>query len=233
MLRFILASQSPRRRFFLEKRGYLFHTFPVEISEFLDKNLRVEDAVEVLAEEKAQALVESGRLAGMEPCLILSADTIVHFKEQILGKPKDQDQAFETLKTLSGQTHRVITAFCLWHLPSQKKVRGHAVSEVEFRDLQDEEVWDYVRSGDPMDKAGSYGIQSLARNFIRDNHISLDQAQGKDLGSTFRTNGLDFVKNFTGSLENIAGLPVEEIEKVIKREGWTLPVKGSHGTNTQ
>ena len=199
MLRFVLASKSPRRQFFLQKRGYVFHTFPVEISEFLNKNLRVELAVEDLAKRKAEAFVQSPEGLKMEPAVILSADTIVVYKDEILGKPKDQKDAFFTLQKLSGHKHRVVTAYCLWNTQTGQIVRGHEVSEVEFRSLSDEEIWDYVQSGDPMDKAGSYGIQSEGRKFV---------------------------KNFTGTLENIAGLPIDEIEKKLQELGWVLPKKG-------
>ncbi len=226
MLRFVLASKSPRRQFFLQKRGYVFHTLPVEISEFLDENLRVELAVEDLAKRKAQALVESPEGLKMHPSVVLSADTIVVYKDEILGKPKDQQDAFETLQKLSGNTHRVITGYCLWNTQTSEIVLGHGTSQVEFRHLNKEEIWDYVKSGDPMDKAGSYGIQSLARQLIRNQHRELDKAEGVELGSTFRYQGEDFVKNFTGTLENIAGLPIDEIEEKIKLSGWQLPKKG-------
>jgi len=223
MMRFILASKSPRRSFFLRKRGYLFHTFPVEISEILDKNLSIELAVEDLAKRKAEALVQGGQLDPSQSYLILSADTVVWHKGQELGKPKDQQDAFNTLKRLSGDTHKVITAYCILNTKEKKTVTGHCTSQVEFRPLADNEIWDYVRSGDPMDKAGSYGIQSLAREFIQKNSHRIGDADEENLGSTFRTQGKDFVKTFTGSLENIAGLPVDEIEKVVAAQGWQFP----------
>jgi septum formation protein len=199
MMRFVLASKSPRRQFFLQKRGYVFHTFPVEISEFLDKNLRIELAVEDLAKRKAQAFVESPEGLKLHPSVVLSADTIVVYRDEILGKPKDQKDAVNTLKKLSGQTHRVITGYCLWNTQTGEKILGHGDSRVEFHPLSDEEIGDYVKSGDPMDKAGSYGIQSEGRKFV---------------------------KSFTGTLENIAGLPIDEIEEKIKLSGWLLPKKG-------
>lgn len=183
-------------------------------------------AVEDLARRKAQALVETLEKDAAEPTVILSADTIVVFKNEVLGKPKDQQDAFETLRRLAGNAHHVVTGYCLWNTQIPKIVTGHAVSEVEFRPLIDEEIWDYVKSGDPMDKAGSYGIQSLARQWIRGQHQQLEEAEGEELGSTFRFQGEDFVKNFTGTLENIAGLPMDQIEKQLQELGWTLPKKG-------
>lgn len=180
-------------------------------------------AVEDLARRKAEALVEGGKLAPGADYLILAADTVVCHQNQILGKPKDQQDAFETLRRLSGDTHQVVTAFCVWNTREKACLTGHAVSEVMFRDLSDAEIWDYVRSGDPMDKAGSYGIQSLARNFIQTNSHLLKNADESQLGSTFRTQGQDFVVRFTGSLENIAGLPLDEIEKTVEKRGWKFP----------
>lgn len=223
MMRFILASKSPRRSFFLRERGYFFHTFPVEISEFLDKNLNISEAVEDLAQRKARALVEGPDLDPKSHYLILSADTIVFHKGDVLGKPIDQQDAFQTLRRLSGDTHQVITAFCLWNTEVGKFVTSHCTSNVEFRPLTDDEIWQYVKSGDPMDKAGSYGIQSLAREFIRKNSHQIQTAKEEQLGSTFRTQGQDFVTNFTGSLENIAGLPIDEVEKVAREQGWEFP----------
>jgi len=223
MMRFILASKSPRRSFFLRERGYLFHTFPTEISEFLDKNLNIYEAVEDLARRKAQALVEGSVLDPKSHYLILSADTIVFHEGDVLGKPIDQEDAFKTLRRLSGKTHEVITAFCLWNTRENRAVTGHAVSQVTFRPLTDDEIWQYVRSGDPMDKAGSYGIQSLAREFINKNSHQIQSAKEEQLGSTFRTQGQDFVVKFTGTLENIAGLPVDEVERVARAQGWEFP----------
>jgi septum formation protein len=227
MMRFILASKSPRRSFFLRERGYLFHTFPVEISEFLDKNLNISVAVEDLAQRKARALVETIQKGSiLDPkshYLILAADTIVFHKGNVLGKPMDQNDAFQTLRRLSGDTHQVITAFCLWNTLENRFVTSHSTSDVTFRPLTDEEIWQYVRSGDPLDKAGSYGIQSLARGFIKKNSHQIQGAKEEQLGSTFRTEGQDFVTSFTGSLENIAGLPIDDVERVAREQGWEFP----------
>lgn len=194
MLSLVLASKSPRRKYFLEQRGFVFHTIPIEISEILNKNLSIECAVEDLAMRKAKALVESGELEAFKSYLILSADTIVYQNGQEIGKPKDQEDAFQTLKKLSGVQHQVITAYCLW--PSTgSPIVGHCISDVKFRLLTDQEIRDYIATGDPMDKAGSYGIQSLGRNFV---------------------------ESFTGTLENIAGLPIHEIERVIQEQNWNV-----------
>lgn len=194
MFNLVLASQSPRRKFFLEQWGFVFDTIPIEISEILDKNLSIECAVEDLAKRKAEALVQSGKLKGISSYLILAADTIVYQNGQEIGKPKDQEEAFRTLQKLSGVHHQVITAYCLWPY-NAPPVLGHCVSDVKFRTLSEQEIRDYIATGDPMDKAGSYGIQSLGRHFV---------------------------ETFTGTLENIAGLPIQQIEQVIKNNHWEL-----------
>lgn len=151
--------------------------------------------MEKIAWDKAQALVLSQILPPDIGHLILSADTLVFFKGEALGKPQDEKEALKTLKALSGQTHQVITAFCLWNTLEGRSVTGHCTSEVKFRNLSEEEILAYIATGDPMDKAGAYGIQNIGR---------------------------DFVEHFTGTLENIAGLPVDEIEKVMAKEGWVV-----------
>ncbi|MCC6138173.1 MAG: septum formation protein Maf [Bdellovibrionaceae bacterium] len=215
MVRFVLASKSPRRNFFLKKQGYLFHTFPVEISEILDENLSIECAVEDLALRKAQALVESGLLEAGPEYVILSADTIVYHQGRVLGKPSDPEDAFETLKSLSGKTHKVITAFCLLNTKNNDFLVDHEVSEVTFRALEETEIREYVATGDPMDKAGSYGIQSLAKDFTGGVPLQL--------GDSFKLERRDFVIHFTGSLENIAGLPIDRVEQRIAEKKWVLP----------
>lgn len=211
MVRFVLASKSPRRSFFLQKRGYLFHTHPVEISEILKENMSIECAVEDLALRKAMALAEANILEKGPEYVILSADTIVYHRGRVLGKPKNREDAVATLKSLSGQTHRVITAFCLYNSKTEDTILDHEVSEVTFRQLTDQEIEDYVATGDPMDKAGSYGIQSLAKGF------------SLNMGDPFEAERRDFVVQFTGTLENIAGLPVDLMEKRLAENNWQLP----------
>lgn len=250
MMRFILASKSPRRSFFLKKRGFSFHTFPVEISEILDENLSVESAVEDLALRKAKALVQQGKLEPGYGYVILSADTVVYHRGKVLGKPINEQDAFETLKSLSGQTHQVITAFCLLNTRTNEHLCDHEVSEVTFRPLSDEEILDYVATGDPMDKAGSYGIQSLASQFTGGEPLNTDVvgevtpaigatdaakrrtvsevASGVKGGvdavakteTTFQMKRRDFVVNFTGTLENIAGLPIDKVEQHLREKRW-------------
>ena len=191
----ILASQSPRRKMLLEKAGYRFRTLPIEVSEIPGENLNPIEQICDWARLKAAAAVKALKLSESKDILILSADTVVVLEGQILGKPKNTTEACETLGRLSGKKHQVITAYCLWDLGPDRFILRHVVSDVEFKVLKSEEIEDYVASGDPMDKAGSYGIQGEARKFV---------------------------KSFSGSFDNIVGLPVEDVDKTVTENGWSL-----------
>lgn len=191
----ILASQSPRRRELLEKAGVRFKTFSVQVSEFLNKNLNLDDAIMAIARQKAEAVIEAVKVLNLPNILILSSDTMVILGENILGKPIDQSQAFDFLRRLSGQTHEVKTSICFIDT-----VTNEAFSEIEsayvtFKELSDEEIWSYVRTGDPMDKAGAYGIQGPAKEFI----AKLD-----------------------GEISTVMGLPVKRVLKMIQDKKWNL-----------
>lgn len=191
----ILASQSPRRKQILEDRGYEFDIFPIEVSEILDKNLNFLDRISDCARQKAEAAIAKIKPLKSHDVLVLSADTMVVFNNDFLGKPKNKLAALDTLRQLSGQVHQVITGFCLWDLKPNRFILGQEISEVRFRQLTNEEIETYVNSGDPMDKAGSYGIQGEA---------------GK------------FVESIQGSFNNIVGLPIENIEEKLKSNGWII-----------
>jgi septum formation protein len=193
MKTFVLASQSPRRKELLEKAGYKFYTFSVKISEFLDKNLMLDEAIQQIARQKAEACVEQIKPLNLQNILILSSDTVVVIDGEVLGKPQDQGQAFEYLRRLSGRTHEVKTSVCLLDSQTRKTISEIESSFVTFRNLSDKEIHDYILSGEPMDKAGAYGIQG---------------AGGK------------FIAELKGNLDNVMGLPVQRVEKILKSNGW-------------
>ncbi|MEM7645693.1 MAG: Maf family protein [Pseudomonadota bacterium] len=195
MHQLVLASGSPRRKKILEEAGYQFRTLPTEISEILNKNLRLEDQISDCARQKAVAAGESLKLLESKPYLVLGADTVVVHSTQVIGKPKSKEEAILILNQLSGEIHRVITGFCLFDLTKDHLILGHQTTEIIFKNLTDREIHEYVETGDPMDKAGAYGIQGAARAFV------------------------DSIK---GSYENVVGLPLTEIEKVIQENGWQL-----------
>jgi septum formation protein len=153
-----LASRSPRRRQLLERAGYPLHICPTDVDESIDPNLSPVTQAEALATRKAQGVDT--------PHVVLAADTIVHLEREVLGKPRDRDQAKDYLTRLSGRWHEVTTGVCL--------ARGtdvhvfHTTTRVTFRSLSTFEITAYVETGDADDKAGAYGIQSGAAPFVAD-----------------------------------------------------------------
>lgn len=154
----ILASQSPRRRELLQKLNIPFTVRVADVDETMDKHLPLTEAVAQLSRRKAEGVFRE------EEDIVIAADTIVVLGDTVLGKPRDEADAFRMLKALSGQSHQVMTGVTVLQ---GEKVRCHTeVTDVFFRSLSDEEIRDYIRTKDPMDKAGSYGIQSGAAVFV-------------------------------------------------------------------
>ena len=159
-LRVILASQSPRRRQLLELVGIEHEVRPADIDESLVVGELPEQYAERLAREKAEVIAKHD-----EESLVIGADTTVVIDDIILGKPIDVGDAARMLRMLSGRSHTVITAVAACH-------RGRTVSAVEvvdvtFRALGDDEIRLYVATGEPMDKAGAYGIQGYGATIVR------------------------------------------------------------------
>ncbi len=156
--RLILASRSPRRCEILAQAGLLFTLrLPAEIDETPLPGERPRDYVMRLAREKARTVTA-------EPgATVLGADTAVVVDDEILGKPRDAADAERMLRLLSGRRHDVITGICL---RGELEILEAATTNVWFSTLSDEEIRDYIASGEPMDKAGAYGIQGLASKFI-------------------------------------------------------------------
>lgn len=152
-----LASQSPRRRELLEGAGFDVSVVPGRHEPQL--------APAGLGAAQAQSSARAKLPTVMEDALVLSADTVVHLNGQCLGKPVDAQDAIHMLRLLSGQTHEVTTAVAL---RSPKGVHEFfSTSRVSFRLLSTTEIQIYVASGEPMDKAGSYGIQGLGAGLVR------------------------------------------------------------------
>ncbi len=191
----VLASASPRRRELLSQTGVDFRVHAVDVDESLDERLMEDpvEAVKKLAERKAKAAVE--QLVTPEydgTMVVLGSDTMVVFRGEIFGKPQDEADARRMLKALSGHGHDVHTAVSFWAIsaPAGQDVGVYYRTFVDttyvyFRELTDEEINAYIESGDPFDKAGSYGIQSGASGFV--DHIE-------------------------GSLDTVIGFPVERLK---------------------
>ena len=151
----ILASGSPRRRQLLEQIGLTFVVRSSDVDESVSPGLTPAQVVESLSARKGEAVAAEA----VPGDLVLSADTVVALDGAILGKPRDRAEAEAMLTALSGRTHQVYTGVTL--LQDGRRLTEHEVTAVTFRPLSPEEIAAYVSTGEPMDKAGAYGIQGL------------------------------------------------------------------------
>ncbi|QHM73625.1 Maf family protein [Mixta intestinalis] len=161
MLSLYLASGSPRRRELLAQLGLRFERLLTEVEEQRRAEESAQHYVRRLAREKAQA----GVAVAPQDLPVLGADTIVVLNGEVLEKPRDAAHAAEMLMRLSGNTHQVMTAVAL--ADRQHELDCLVQTEVTFRLLTPQDIHDYIASGEPMDKAGAYGIQGLGGNFVR------------------------------------------------------------------
>ena len=155
----ILASQSPRRK---ELMGLFHIPFTVRVSdadESMDPKLSPAEAVGLVSRRKAEAVTREGDV------LVIAADTIVVCGGEILGKPRDTADAYRMLRLLSGRDHQVMTGMTLLRGEICRTVTE--ITDIHFRELSDREIHAYIRTGEPMDKAGSYGIQGGAALFAQ------------------------------------------------------------------
>lgn len=177
-----LASKSPRRRKLLKQLGIKFKAFSVDLTEEILDGEHPIKTVKRLAEHKLQSAIRK-----VKNGIIITADTIVVLDHEIIGKPQNEKDAFNTLKKLSGRTHKVYTGYVVFNTISKKKIVGYEQTEVTFRNLTNQEISNYIKTGSPMDKAGAYGIQD-------------------DFGAVF-------VKRINGCYYNVVGLPLSKIYK--------------------
>jgi septum formation protein len=177
----ILASQSPRRTDLLRAAGFTFTIRAMEVDESVEGDEIPHHYVRRLAEKKARAVA-------LQPSeVILAADTTVALGNEILGKPRDDQEARQMLEKLSGRRHEVFTGVCL---RSETTTRTEvACTGVWFDPLTPAEIDSYVRSGEPLDKAGAYAIQGLASKFI---------------------------PRIDGSYSNVVGLPVDLVYRMLR-----------------
>ena len=154
----ILASRSPRRREILARAGIAHQVRPADVDETVRDGEDVAGYVRRLARAKAEA-VSNGPGE-----VVLGADTVEVVDGEILGKPADRQDACRMLRRLSGREHEVVTGICL--LTGERAAEDAESTRVRFRSLSEQEIADYVASGEPMDKAGAYAIQGLASKFI-------------------------------------------------------------------
>jgi septum formation protein len=192
-MKLILASASPRRAEILRDAGISFDVLPVNV----DETPRVGESAEAmcrrLAEAKARAAV-ANLGAASEPTIVVAADTTVEIDGEILGKPDSPEAARAMLRRLSGRTHRVLTALSLIRSPDGAVRSDLESTAVRFATLSAEEIDEYVATGEPMDKAGAYGIQGRAGVFIE------------------RVEGCYF---------NVVGLPLARLYRSLRQLGWS------------
>ncbi len=183
----ILASKSPRRRYLLTQAGLVFSVVPSKVDESSIPVSSPAIYAKVLAEAKAMEVSE--RFPGS---WVIGADTIVLIDGLILGKPDSREHAAEMLSRLSGQTHQVITGYCINQYKSGKRITDSVKTDVTFKKLSEKEIHWYIHTSEPFDKAGAYAIQGL---------------------------GTFLVKSVNGSYTNVVGLPVCEVIECLIREG--------------
>lgn len=199
--RLYLASRSPRRRELLTQMGILFDTLafrsPPRQDDDVDETAHDGEAALVYVERVARLKAEHGwrtvEMRRLMPQLVLAADTTLEFQGEIIGKPTDAGDARAILRRLSGQTHRVLTSVAV---AFEGRIESAiSISDVTFGGISETEIRRYVATGEPMDKAGAYGIQGRAGMFVE--HLS-------------------------GSYSGVMGLPLYETGVLLKRFGFPL-----------
>jgi len=179
----LLASNSPRRKELLTQLGYKFDVVKIDVDESYPSNLNPNQIAEYVSVKKANAFDVD------ENDILLTSDTIVALDQKILLKPRNESEAFEMLKSLSGKIHQVYTAFTIKTKDSQ--ITKTSKTDVEFSEFSDAEIQFYIREFRPFDKAGSYGIQEWL--------------------------GMAKVKSITGSFYAVMGFPVDLVyEELVK-----------------
>ena len=185
-MKIVLASGSPRRRELLSGLGLDFEVIPDNLPENAPKGLSPDGMVEYLAKFKCQNVAEK-----LDSALVIAADTVVAADGRVLGKPRDEQDAAEMLKMLSGREHCVYTGFAVMNTHSGKLICSHEMTAVRFREMTNFEIEAYIATNEPMDKAGAYGIQEK---------------------------GALFVEAIRGDYFNVVGLPVCRLGRVLKQE---------------
>ena len=183
----ILASASPRRKEILEKAGLKFMVDASDYEEDLSLRMPARRLARYLSCEKAKAIANRYKNA-----IIIAADTIICFNDKVFGKPHNESDAKRMLNILNGRTHYVITGFTILDTGEGQSVSRSVVTKVYFKRIAMKEIDAYVRTGEPLDKAGAYAIQGL---------------------------GAAIVKKIEGDYNNVVGLPVDALMKALRKFG--------------
>ena len=191
-MKVILASKSPRRVEILEK---IIKEFEVVQSNFDENTIDFKGDIEKYVKDlsRNKAIEVSKRLN--EPSIVIAADTVVFQNGKVLEKPKNEEDAFSMLSSLSGNTHKVYSGICLINTYDDTVVTDCDCTEVRFSELNPRQIRNYINSGEPMDKAGAYGIQGL---------------------------GGAFVEGIKGCYYNVMGLPLNKLYKALENYDITI-----------
>ena len=184
-MKYILASKSPRRQELLARTGFTFDVIPSDVEEIITKEIPSEVVME-LAEQKARHVYES--LADQSNVTVIGSDTIVIYRDEILGKPADKQEAYDMLSMLADRTHQVYTGVSL--IVNKDGVTNiktfYEKTDVTFYPIYKEDLRRYVESGDPLDKAGSYGIQGDFSIHIKEIHGEYNTVVGLPIGRLYQ-----------------------------------------------
>jgi len=183
----VLASASPRRKEILEITGLKFSVHKSDYEEDLDLSLTSHKLARFLSLKKAEAVSHHYR-----DSIIIAADTFIAFKNRLLGKPLTEKKAIKMLKMLNGKSHAVITGYTIIDTANGKTISKSVATKVYFSTLSDEEITSYVKSGEPLDKAGAYAVQGL---------------------------GAVFIERIDGDFFNVMGLPLYALTVSLKKFG--------------
>ena len=186
-MKYILASGSERRQELLHR---IIEEFDTIVSDFDESQILFQNDVAEFVKNLARGKALSVKENLEEPAIIIAGDTVVVFEDEILGKPKNEEDAFNMLKKLSGQTHRVYSGVVVINTENNKIEEEALYTEVKFSELKDEEIVAYIKTKEPMDKAGAYGIQGY---------------------------GGVFVEKINGCYYNVVGLPLNLLNKMINK----------------
>ncbi|MFP4661332.1 MAG: Maf family protein [Halanaerobiales bacterium] len=184
MAKLVLASASPRRQELMKMLGFNFTIVPSKINEEEFIDMEPVEMVKELARAKAEEVADL-----VEDTLVIGSDTIVVLDDLVLGKPSDQEEAVSILKKLRNRKHSVMTAIAIYDTVSGKVSVDYEETDVFMGPISDEDIMEYVKTGEPMDKAGAYGIQGI---------------------------GGIFVEKINGSYFTVMGLPIHKLVQMLK-----------------
>lgn len=184
MKKLILASTSPGRKEALEKAGFEFEISPSDFEEVMDENLSPEELVIQLSQGKARDVASR-----VKEGIVIGADTVGVFEGKILGKPHTEENNIKMLQELNGREHSIITGVTLIDTETGREISKAVETKIWFRSLSEEEIGEYVKTGEALKKAGGYAYQGLGRKLV--DHVE-------------------------GSETNIIGMPIEDLKEMLK-----------------